>query len=108
MRFFQTKMNPQMSGQQAASSEQAAQQQKMMKYMMPGMMLVFFYKAASGLTLYFMASTAAGVVDQWAVRRHIRQREEAQAATETTINMPGKAARGHRPKKPKDPFKTGM
>ena len=106
--FFQTKMNPQMSGQQPASSEQAAQQQKMMKYMMPGMMLVFFYKAASGLTLYFMASTAAGVVDQWAVRRHIRQREEAQAATETTINMPGKAARGHRPKKPKDPFKTGM
>ncbi len=102
--FVQTKMNPQMSGQQAGSSEQAAQQAKMMKIMMPAMMLVFFYKAASGLTLYFMASTAAGLVDQWAVRRHIRQQEEVQAATETTIDMPGKAARGHRPKKPKEPY----
>lgn len=106
--FLQTKTNPQMTGQTAASSQQSAQQAKMMKYMMPGMMLVFFYPAASGLTLYFMASTAAGLLDQWAVRRHIRRQEQIQAAIETTVEMPGKAARGHRPKKPKDPFKTGL
>jgi len=106
--FLQTKMNPQMAGQQAGGSQQSAQQAKMMKIMMPAMMLVFFYKAPSGLTLYFMTSMAAGVGDQWAVRRHIRAQEEIQAATETTIEAPGKAARGHRPKKPKDPFKTGF
>jgi len=105
--FLQTKMNPQMAGQQAGGGQQA-QQAKMMKIMMPAMMLVFFYKAPSGLTLYFMASMAAGVGDQWAVRRHIRAQEEIQAATETTIEAPGKAARGHRPKKPKDPYKTGF
>ena len=102
--FLQTKMNPQM-GQVAARPEQA-QQQKMMKYMMPVMMLVFFYHAASGLTLYIMASTFAGVTEQMVIRRHIRQREALEAAMETTVRLPGKVARDSRPKKPKGPFWT--
>jgi len=101
--FFQTKMTPQMTPTSAASPD-AARQQKMMQYMMPVMMLVFFYNSPSGLTLYIMASTFAGVAEQVVIRRHIQAREAAAAAVETTIDMPGKAARGNRPKKPKGPF----
>jgi len=101
--FFQTKLTPQMT-QPTGASDQARQQQKMMRYMMPAMMLMFFYKAPSGLTLYIMASTAAGVLDQVMIRRHIRAKEAAEAAVETTVALPGKAARSSRPKKPKGPF----
>jgi len=99
--FFQTKFSPQMS--QAAADDKAKQQQKMMRYLMPGMMLVFFYAAPSGLTLYIMASTAAGLLDSYLVRRHIRMKEAEEAARETTISMPGKRSRSSRPKKPKGP-----
>ncbi len=99
--FLQTKMNPQMG--QVAATEQQQQQQKMMKYMMPGMMLFIFYAMPSGLTLYIMASTSAGVAEQYIIRRQIRAKDAADAATETTVTVPGKAPRKARPKKPKGP-----
>ena len=99
---LQMKLTPQMGG----ANPQAAQQQKMMMWMMPGIMLLFFYNAPSGLTLYIMASTFAGVAEQWIIRKHIREREAAEAAAVTTVVVPGKAARGNRPKKPKGPFFT--
>jgi YidC/Oxa1 family membrane protein insertase len=58
-----------------AADEQARQQQKIGAWttlLFPVMM----YNVPSGLTLYIMASTAAGIVDSTIVRRHI-QREEA-------------------------------
>ncbi len=100
--FLQQKFSPQSA--QPTASEQQQQTQKMMKYMMPGMMVVFFYKAPSGLTLYIMTSTFAGLIDQYFVRKHIREKEAAEAAEQTTISVPGKAARATRPKKPKGPF----
>jgi YidC/Oxa1 family membrane protein insertase len=100
--YFQTKMTPQMSP--AAASPQQASQQKMMRIMMPVMMLFIFYNAPSGLTLYIMASTFAGVAEQIVIRKHILAREAAAAAAETTVEMPGKAARGSRGKKSKGPF----
>lgn len=100
--YLQTQMNPQMSGAQATSPE-AASQQKMMKYMMPLMMLMFFYNAPSGLNLYIMTSMFASVAEQKLIRRHIKQKEEAEAAFETRIALPGKASRSARPKKPKGP-----
>lgn len=100
--FLQSKLSPQSMG--ASATPDQAKQQKMMRYMMPGMMLFIFYNAPSGLTLYIMASTFAGVAEQYVIRRHIRQKEELAAAMETTINAPGKPARAHRPKKPKGPF----
>ena len=103
--FFQTKLNPQMTGGAAATPEQA-QQQKMMKWMMPFMMLFIFYPMPSGLTLYVMASTFAGVGEQYIIRRHIKQKEALEASTSVTIDMPGKAPRGSRAKKPKGPFFT--
>ena len=99
--FLQTKFNPAMASQ-SASPEQA-QQQKMMKYMMPLMMLVFFFKAPSGLNLYIMSSTMGGVLEQYFIRKHIREQEELQAASETFVKVSGKGPRGGRPKKPKGP-----
>ena len=107
--FVQARFNPQMSGQASANPDQARQQQMMMKFMMPGMMLVFFYNAPSGLTLYIMASTFAGIVEQIVIRKHIREKEAAEAAVETKVHIPGKGPRSSRPKKPKGPlwFKHG-
>jgi len=101
--YLQQKYSP-TTPQATTGSDQAQQTQKMMKYMLPGMMVVFFYKAPSGLTLYIMASTFAGILDQYFVRKHIRDKQAAEAAIQTTVSVPGKAARSSRPKKPKGPF----
>ncbi|MCD4823664.1 MAG: YidC/Oxa1 family insertase periplasmic-domain containing protein [Phycisphaerae bacterium] len=100
--FLQTKFNPSMSGGGSTSPEQA-QQQKMMKYMMPVMMLFFFYKAPSGLCLYIMTSTFAGVAEQFIIRKHLKEQEEIQAASETVVKVSGKGPRDGREKKPKGP-----
>jgi len=100
--FLQTKTNPSMSGGAATTPEQA-KQQKMMKYMMPIMMLFFFYNTPSGLTLYIMASTTIGVIEQMVIRKHIRERDELAAASETVVEVSGGGMRGSRPKKPKGP-----
>jgi len=101
---LQMKMNPQAA--QAAGGQQSQQTSKMLMYMMPVMMLFIFYSMPAGLNLYIMTSTFAGVVEQKIIRRHIQARQEADAARETTVAAPGKAARGHRPKKPRGPFWT--
>ena len=59
-----------------AANEQAAQQQKMMKFMT--LLFPFFlYSAPSGLTLYILSSTTAGMIDSYFVRKHIKQQEES-------------------------------
>ena len=58
------------------ANEQQAQQQKMMKFII-FLFPIFLYSAPSGLTLYILASTAAGIVDSTIVRRHIKQQEES-------------------------------
>jgi YidC/Oxa1 family membrane protein insertase len=90
--------------QTANPNDPAAKQQKMMMWMMPVFMLLLFYNAPSGLTLYIMASTFAGVVESYVIRKHIRERDAQQASVETRVDMPGKGFRGERPKKPKGPF----
>ena len=101
--FLQTKLNPQMAGAGTGATPQQQQQKKMMTYMMPGMMLLFFYQAPSGLTLYIMASTTASVIEQMLIRKHIRDKEAAEAAATATVHVPGKGFRDSRPKKPKGP-----
>jgi YidC/Oxa1 family membrane protein insertase len=59
-----------------AANEQAAQQQKMMKFMT--LLFPFFlYSAPSGLTLYILSSTTAGMIDSYLVRKHIKEQEES-------------------------------
>ncbi|MFW5839511.1 MAG: YidC/Oxa1 family insertase periplasmic-domain containing protein, partial [Planctomycetota bacterium] len=103
--YLQMKLSPQMAGGAggATTPEQQAQQ-KMMQFLMPGMMLMFFYNAPAGLTLYIMASTFVGVMESKIIRKHIREKEAAEAAAETVVQGPGKGARSSRPKKPKGPF----
>lgn len=96
--FFQAKMQP----TAAAATPDQARQQQMMKWMMPAMMLFIFYSTPSGLTLYIMASTAAGVVEQVVIKKHMAAREAVEA--ETTVKVSGGGMRSSRVKKPKGPF----
>ena len=76
--YLQQKLMP--SSQAAASTNpQMAQQQKMMMIMMPLMFPLLLYKAPSGLNLYIMASTFAGVIEQYVIRKHISEKEQAEA-----------------------------
>jgi len=102
--YLQTKLNPQMS--QATMSPEQQSQQKMMKFMMPVMMLFIFYNQPSGLTMYISTSISVGVVEQYLIRKHARERDAEAAAAETTIRVPGRGPRASRPKKPKGPFWT--
>ena len=98
--FAQQKLMP---ASAPSANPQAAQQQKMMLWMMPIMMLLFLYRAPSGLNLYIMASTTAGVVEQYVIRKHIREKEAAEQSTlvPTTSKLGGKLKK----KKPKPPIK---
>ncbi|MCC7205055.1 MAG: YidC/Oxa1 family insertase periplasmic-domain containing protein [Phycisphaeraceae bacterium] len=59
-----------------AMNDQARQTQKMMGIMM-WFMALLFYSAPSGLTLYILASTGAGILDSYIVKKHIQREEEA-------------------------------
>ena len=96
--FLQQKLMPHSSG---SASPQAAQQQKMMQWMMPIMMLLFLYKAPSGLNLYIMTSTFAGVIEQVVIRKHLREKE---AAESTGVIPVTKKTGGKTKKKKPKPF----
>ena len=72
--YLQQKLMP----AQPAASPQAAQQQKMMMIMMPLFFPLILYNGPSGVNLYFMASTFAGVIEQHVIKKHIREKEEAE------------------------------
>jgi len=72
----------------ANMSEQAQQQQKIMKFMML-LFPIFLYKAPSGLTLYILASTAAGIIDSYFVRKHLKEQEEAGTLFDKKPPKPG-------------------
>lgn len=101
----QQKLMPSQSAA-ASTNPQVAQQQKMMMVMMPVMMLIIFYKMPSGLNLYFMSSTAVGVVEQIVIRKHIREKQalEEQGKVPVTSKTGGKVKK----KKPKPFFKNTM
>lgn len=61
---------------QPAANEQQQQMQRMMSFMLL-LFPLFLYSAPSGLTLYILASTGAGMLDSHLVRQHIKREEEA-------------------------------
>lgn len=73
--FFQQLLTPKPSGPQAG-------QQKFMMYFMTIFFGVMFYNMPAGLTLYVMASTAVGAGEQYVIKKHIQQQEEAEARGE--------------------------
>jgi len=98
--YLQQKLTP----QTAAATPEAAQQQKMMMMMMPLLFPLMLYKAPSGVNLYIMASTFAGVIEQYVIKKHIREKEEAQSSglVAVTSKTGGKVKK----KKPKPFFRT--
>ena len=101
--YLQSKLNPSMSG---ATTPEQKTNQTMMKVMMPLMMLLFFYKAPSGLCLYIMSSTFAGVAEQIIIRKHLREQEELDGTVGEVVVTTGRGPRGSRPKKSKGPFQV--
>jgi YidC/Oxa1 family membrane protein insertase len=98
--YLQQKMTP----QQPAATPEAAQQQKMMMIMMPFFLPLVLYSAPSGVNLYIMASTFAGVVEQYVIRKHIREKEEAES--KGLVAVTSKTGGKVKKKKPKPFFKT--
>jgi YidC/Oxa1 family membrane protein insertase len=99
--YLQQKMMP--SQANAATNPQVAQQQKMMKIMLPVMFPLMLYNGPAGVNLYIMASTFAGVVEQHVIRKHIKEKEEAESKglVAATSKTGGKVKK----KKPKPFFK---
>ena len=97
--YLQQKLMP--SPAAASASPQAAQQQKMMMIMLPLMFPLMLYKAPSGLNLYIMASTFAGVIEQYVIRKHIRERQQQQS--QGLVAVTSKTGGKVKKKKPK-PF----
>ncbi|MHC4679878.1 MAG: membrane protein insertase YidC [Planctomycetota bacterium] len=100
--YLQQRLMPSQAG--AAANPQMAQQQKMMKIMLPLMFPLFLYKGPSGVNLYIMASTFAGVIEQHVIRKHIREKEEAES--KGLVSATSKTGGKVKKKKPKPFFKT--
>lgn len=98
--YLQQKLTP-MQQPSAATNPQLAQQQKMMNVMMPLMFPLMLYTAPSGVNLYIMSSTFAGVIEQYVIKKHIREREEEEA--QGLISVTSKTGGKVKKKKPK-PF----
>jgi YidC/Oxa1 family membrane protein insertase len=97
--YLQQKTMP----QQAAATPEQQQQQNIMKWMMLLLFPLALYNAPSGVNLYIMASTFAGAIEQYVIRKHIREKEQAESRglVEVTSKTGGKVKK----KKPKPFFK---
>jgi len=100
--YLQQKLMPRQAA--AATNPQMAQQQKMMMIMMPLFLPLVLYNAPSGVNLYIMASTFAGVFEQYVIRKHIREKEEAES--KGLVAVTSKTGGKVKKKKPKPFYKT--
>ena len=75
--YLQQKLMPSQAA--GSANPQVAQQQKMMMIMMPLLFPLMLYTAPSGVNLYIMSSTFAGVFEQYVIRKHIREKDEAES-----------------------------
>ncbi|MHC4736129.1 MAG: YidC/Oxa1 family insertase periplasmic-domain containing protein [Planctomycetota bacterium] len=99
--YLQQKLMPHQAG--ASANPQVAQQQKMMMIMMPLLFPLMLYKAPSGVNLYIMSSTFAGVFEQYVIRKHIREKEEAES--KGLVAVTSKTGGKVKKKKPKPFYK---
>ncbi|MFA9479275.1 YidC/Oxa1 family insertase periplasmic-domain containing protein [Phycisphaerales bacterium AB-hyl4] len=89
--YFNMKLTapPPPEGEMTEQQEMMVRQQKIMRIVFPFLMPVFLYSAPSGLTLYICASTFAGIIDSWIVRRHVKQLEDEGRLFEKKPVKPG-------------------
>lgn len=76
--YTQQKLQPKPKPNPNATDQQKMQQDMMQKMMpmMSIMMLFIFYKMPSGLNLYIMFSSIFGTIEQYRIRKHIKDQEE--------------------------------
>jgi len=95
--YMQQKLMPSQAA--GSTNPQVAQQQKIMMFMMPIFLPVVLYTAPSGLNLYIMASTFAGVIEQKIIRKHTQQKQEAQGKGKVPVtSKTGGKAKKTKPK----------
>jgi len=82
-------------GQTSAQADQAAMMQKMMPLMSVFFALIL-YNAPSGLTVYIMASTLFGTIEQIRIRKHIKEVEARGGLEPGAAPVAGKDKRGPR------------
>ncbi len=99
--YLQQKLMP--SQASASTNPQVAQQQKMMMVMMPLLFPLMLYNSPSGVSLYIMSSTFAGVIEQTVIRKHIREKEEAES--KGLVAVTSKTGGKVKKKKPKPFYK---
>jgi len=73
--FLQSKLQP----KPPTMTPEQAQQQKMMVWMSTLLFPFFLYTGPSGLNLYILTSTAFGIMESKVIRKHIKEREAAEA-----------------------------
>jgi YidC/Oxa1 family membrane protein insertase len=100
--YLQQKLMPSQAAA-ASANPQVAQQQKIMMIMMPLFLPLVLYKAPSGVNLYIMSSTFAGVFEQYFIRKHIREKEEAES--KGLVAVTSKTGGKVKKKKPKPFYK---
>ena len=88
--FLQQKFTP----KPPTMTPEQEQQQKMMMWMTTLMFPLFLYGGPSGLNLYIFTSTAFGIVESKRIRKHIKEREEAEKANKVIVDA--KPTRGAR------------
>ena len=98
--YLQQKLMP---SQTATTDPQAAQQMKIMMIMMPVMFPLMLYTSPSGLNLYIMASVFGGVVEQYIIKKHIQEKEQAES--QGLVAVTSKTGGKLKKKKPKPFFK---
>ncbi len=103
-------INQKVTPKPPATTPEAQQQQQMMQWMT----LVFplmFYNLPSGLNLYYVTSTSIGILEGKIIRRHIKEKEEAEKAGRVIIDAkPTRASKQAKPvqvTRPQQP-KTGL
>lgn len=102
--FMQQKYTP----KPPATTPEQQQQQKMMQWMSL-LFPVFLYKLPSGLNLYILTSTTIGIIEAKIVRKHIREREEAEKAGKVIVDAgPMRGGGGRKGKDEPPPKKGGM
>jgi len=100
--YLQQKLMPTQTA--APTNPQMAQQQKMMMIMLPLIMPLALYNAPSGVNLYIMASTFGGVIEQYVIKKHIKEREEQEA--KGVVSATSKTGGKVKKKRPKPFFRS--
>ena len=76
---------------QPKGTPEQEQQKKMMKWMSL-LFPVFLYSGPSGLNLYILTSTTIGIIESKIIRKHIKEREEAEKAGRVIVDAPATRA----------------